>query len=206
MDECALYTEPGLYAYLFPSARDGASLLDEVGRQRALAGERFYVEEAKRGGGRVLELGCGTGRLTVTIAQNGVEIVGLDMSAPMLAAARSKALAAGLKIEFVEADMRQFHLPGPFSTILIPGNSLLHLLTIAELKDCLGCVRRHLTPDGRLVFDVSKWDIARLTRDPCDRYPVMRLHDPQRGEVTIEETALYDSAEQVRDIKWLFPL
>src|SRR5947209_8417181 len=122
MDECALYTEPGLYDYLFPGVRDSASLLDAACRERSLAAERFYVEEAKRGGGRVLELGCGTGRLTVLIAQDGVEIAGLDLSEPMLEAARANALAAGVNIPFVEGDMRRFHLPGHFSTILIPGN------------------------------------------------------------------------------------
>jgi SAM-dependent methyltransferase len=204
MDECALYTEPGLYDYLFPSAHDGASLLDQASRERALAAERFYVEEGQRGGGRVLELGCGPGRLTVSIARSGVEIVGLDLSTPMLDAARSKALAAGVNIQFVKADMRRFELPAPFSTILIPGNSLLHLLTTPELKDCFRCVRRHVAAGGRLVFDVSKWDIARLALDPDYRYNVMRLNDPERGEVTIEETTAYDAAEQVRDIKWYF--
>jgi len=98
--------------------------------------------------------------------------------------------------------MRRFNLPGLFSVILIPGNSLLHLLTIDDLMECLTAVRRHLQPDGRLVFDVSKWDLALLVRDPCERYPVLRLSDPERGEVTIEETATYDSAEQIRYIKW----
>ena len=54
----------------------------------------FYLEEARRAGGPVLELACGTGRLTIPIAQTGVEVVGLDQSASMLAHLRTKARQA----------------------------------------------------------------------------------------------------------------
>lgn len=51
------------------------------------------------------------------------------------------------------------------------------------------------------MFDISKWDM-RLSRDPVQRYSVLRVPDPKRGEVTIEETAAYDAAEQVRHVVW----
>jgi len=75
MPECPLYAEPELYDLLFPHARDSASISDEVRRERIVASEQFYLEEAKQAGGRVLELACGSGRLTVPIAQSGVDIV-----------------------------------------------------------------------------------------------------------------------------------
>ena len=56
-------------------------------------------------------------------------------------------------------DMRRLGLPGPFSAILIPGNSLLHLLTGEALERCFACSRRHLLPGGRLVFDVSNPEV-----------------------------------------------
>ena len=186
MDDCALYTDPKLYDYLFPAGSENTS-------------ERFYLEEARRGGGRVLELGCGSGRLTVCLTQTGVEIVGLDLSESMLDSARTKAAAVGATIRFVQGDMRRFELPDRFAAILIPGNSLLHLLTIADLQASLSCVRRHLAPGGRLVFDISKWDLKRLVLTPEERHMVM-----QRDEVSIEETSTYDSAEQVRTIRWHF--
>jgi SAM-dependent methyltransferase len=204
MDECPLYTDPTLYDSLFPDARGSASHDDEVRRQRIVASERFYVEETRQAGGRVLELACGSGRLTIPIAQSGIEIIGADLSKPMLEAARAKAREAGVQVQFVEADMRSFDLPGKFSAILIPGNSLLHLLSIGELRQCFASVRRHLAPNGRLVFDVSKWDLARLAPDAADRHPVQSVRDPKRGEITIEETATYDAAEQVRNIVWYF--
>jgi SAM-dependent methyltransferase len=201
MDECALYADPELYDCLFPSAGSG-SVEDEVRRARFLTSERFYVEEARRGGGPVLELGCGSGRLTIPIARAGIEIVGADLSRPMLEAARAKARAAGVEVDLREADMRGFDMPERFSAILIAGNSLLHLLTLDELKECLASVRRHLAPGGRFVFDISKWDLSRLARDPSQRYPVYTLNDPKRGEIAIEETASYDTARQIRRIGW----
>src|SRR5271166_3900013 len=101
MCDCDLYEDPELYDLLFPAANNMTS-------------SRFYVDEAGKRGGRVLELGCGTGRLTVSIAENGSDIVGADLSASMLAAARAKAAAAGVDAAFVQADMRHFDLGGPF--------------------------------------------------------------------------------------------
>lgn len=202
MPEDALYDDPALYDLLFPPAIAAATVLDKERRERMLSSERFYVETARESGGRVLELGCGSGRLTAPIAQQGVDILGADLSESMLAAARAKSLAAGVQVQFVPADMRHFDFSGPFAAILITGNSLLHLHSTAELKQCLLCVRRHLAPGGRLVFDVSKWDLNYLVRDPAQRYPVQTVLDPRRGEITIEETTSYDSAAQVRHITW----
>jgi SAM-dependent methyltransferase len=197
MDECPLYNDPELYDSLFPDARDSASVQDESRRERVLESERFYLEEARKSGGRVLELGCGSGRLTIPIAQNGMEIIGADLSKSMLETARAKARRAGVEIQFLEADMRSFDLPGKFSAILIPGNSLLHLFTAEDLTQCFRNVRRRLAPNGRLVFDISKWDMEMLARDPGERRPVLTVND-----ITIEETASYDSAQQIRRIVW----
>jgi SAM-dependent methyltransferase len=202
MDECALYTDPLLYDCLFGNAGGSATVTDQRHGELTIASESFYIEQALEGGGRVLELGFGTGRLTIPIAQRGVDIVGADLSPTMLQRARAKATAAGLAVEFVPADMRRFDFGTRFSTILIPGNSLLHLLTIEDLRQCFACVRRHLAPGGKLAFDVSKWDLARLTREPGERHFVLRVTHPERGEITVEETAEYDAAEQVRRIAW----
>ena len=202
MDECALYADPALYDCLFGHAGDSASVADQRLRQVMAASEKFYIEQAHAGGGRVLELGCGTGRMTIPIAQRGADIVGADLSPSMLQRARAKAAAAGLELELVIADMRRFDFGTRFSSILIPGNSLLHLLTIEDLRRCFACVRRHLSRGGKLAFDVSKWDLSRLTREPGERHSVLRVAHPERGEITVEEISEYDAAEQVRRIVW----
>jgi len=202
MQECPLYSEPELYDLLFPNAGQSTYVGDAARTQRLAASEQFYVEEARNCGGRVLELACGSGRLTIPIAQAGVEIIAVDLSTAMLDTARAKASAAGVRLQFVQADMRSFDLPGQFSAILIPGNSLLHLFTVEDLKQCLRSVHRHLAVGGRLVFDVSNPDMRRLARDPGQRYPVLRVDNPQCGEISLEETVDYDTAAQVQHIRW----
>lgn len=202
MDECALYADPALYDLLFPSTRDSTSAAGQMRRELSIASEQFYIGQARESGGRVLELGCGSGRLTIPIALEGIDIVGADLSPSMLGRARVKGAAAGLRIPFVQLDMRQFDLGTRFSAILIPWNALLHLLTIEDLKQCFASVRRHLAPGGKLVFDVSKWDLPRLARDPGERHPVLRVNHPERGEISVDETAVYDAAEQIRRVVW----
>ena len=96
----------------------------------------FYEEEARKAGGLVLELACGTGRLTIPIARSGVEIVGLDLSASMLAHARTKAKALGVDIEFVEGDCRSFDLGRKFALIFMAFNSMQHLHDYCRWRRC----------------------------------------------------------------------
>jgi SAM-dependent methyltransferase len=107
-------------------------------------------------------------------------------------------------VEFVQGDMSNFDLPGEFSAILIPGNSLLHLTTVEELTQCLSCVRRHLAADGRLVMDIANPDVKTLAREPHLRQSLFKVQHPRRGETSVEETAGYDSHNQTRSIRWYF--
>jgi len=205
MKDCFLYNEPELYDLLYPNAEDRARVQDAARRERIVASEKFYLEEsAAAKGGPVLELACGSGRLTIPIARSGVEIVGADSSLTTLEAARAKAAAAGVTVKFFAADMRDFNLPTRYSLIILAGNSLQHLLTPDDLKRCLACSRRHIAPDGHLVFDVSNPDRIQLARDAGERTPVMRVKDPRRGEIVLEERATYDAVSGIRNLVWYF--
>ena len=130
----------------------------------------FYVKEALDSGGDVLELGCGTGRVTIPIAQAGINIVGLDFSEAMLDIARSK--AEGLpgnsgELSLQLGDMRDFDLGRQFSLIIIPFRGFLSLLSVEDEISTLREIRRHLLPDGRLV---GREYIARNPRR-ADRRP-----------------------------------
>ena len=204
MEECLLYADPALYDQMFPAAAAASALFDEVRRGRLMASERFYLEEVQRSSGPVLELACGSGRLTIPIARLGLDVTGVDLSTAMLEAARAKAAAAGVRVEFIGGDMRSFDLPQRYAAILIAGNSLVHLLSVEELTQCLRSVRRHLAPGGRLIFDISNPDLALLERDPTKRYPVFSWQDPERGTVSLEEITRYDARTNVREIRWFF--
>lgn len=189
-----------------PLYRDGRHY-DALNRPLNLADVPFYVEEAKRAGGPVLELACGTGRVTIPIAQSGVEIVGLDQSATMLAHARTKAAEAQVNIQWIEADCRQFALGRKFALIFMAFNSMQHLHDHASLAALFANARSHLAPGGRFVFDVFNPSIAILNRDPNQRHLEREYEDPEgRGTVTLETTAVYDDAAQVNHITCYFSL
>src|ERR1051325_5374369 len=70
----------------------------------------FYKRQAKDCRGAVLELACGTGRLTIPLALDGADITGLDQAPKMLDAARAKAVRTGVAVNFVQADARNHSL------------------------------------------------------------------------------------------------
>jgi SAM-dependent methyltransferase len=114
----------------------------------------FYLEEAQRSGGPVLELGVGTGRIAVPIAASGIDVVGVDLSTGMLEVARERADLAGAAVDLRHGDMRDPPVEGRFPLVLIPFRSLLHMETDSDRRAVLRVVRRLLAPEGRLIFDV----------------------------------------------------
>ena len=114
----------------------------------------FYVAEAERSGGPVLELGVGTGRIAVPIAATGISVVGVDLSAGMLDVARERAELAGVRVDLRLGDMREPPVEGRFPLVLCPFRSLLHMETDDDRRAALRAVAAHMTDDARFVFDV----------------------------------------------------
>jgi SAM-dependent methyltransferase len=182
------YSDPQLYELMFPSGPHA----------------RFYTEEAQRAGGPVLELACGTGQILLPIAQSGLRAVGLDLSPAMLRAARERLREASVPGEVVEGNMRDFDLGELFALVFVARNSLLHLHRIEDLLACFRSVLRHLQPGGAFVVDVFNPSVHLLARPAGRRFPVMQIHHPERGEVTVEAEGEYDAAAQVKREMWYF--
>jgi SAM-dependent methyltransferase len=158
----------------------------------------FYLNQAQTASGPVLEIGCGTGRVTIPLAAAGVDIIGLDVSGSMLEEAERKADEQGLKLTWVEADGRSFDLGRSFALIIMPFNTLQFFRDAASLEQIFNRVRTHLRPDGRFVFDVFNPQVAFLVADPAKRYERARYSDPHGGgEVVLEETREYIADRQV---------
>ena len=114
----------------------------------------FYTEEAVRSGSPVLELGCGSGRVTLPIARSGVDVVGLDKSRDLRELARRKATSeVGERVSFVCGDLTDFCLTRQFALIAIPYRTFQHLYAVADQEMALQCIHEHLTRDGLLIFD-----------------------------------------------------
>ncbi len=119
----------------------------------------FYTEMVKRVGARanVLELACGSGRVTLPLLEEGYRVTGLDASAKMLEIARRKVVAEGYdkQVRLVQDDMRTFDFGGEqFDFIFVPLNSFQHLLTQPDQLACLETTRRHLAPAGLFILSV----------------------------------------------------
>jgi SAM-dependent methyltransferase len=158
----------------------------------------FYLAYAQQAAGPVLEIGCGTGRVTIPLAAKGVAITGLDVSSSMLAEAKRKAQQQSLEIHWLQADGRNFELGQHHALILMPFNVLQFFHDTESLRQVFGCVKRHLLPGGRLIFDVFNPQVSFLAEDPQRRYERARYDDPEGGgEVVIEETRDYIAARQI---------
>ena len=164
---------------------------------------KFYLAEVRKARGPVLELACGTGRLTIPMRKKGVAITGLDLAAPMLEQARAKAAAAGVNVEFKPGDARSFRLKKKFKLVFMAFNSLQHLGKAEDLRGLFSSVAAHLAPGGRFIFDVFNPDPLYLIRDTEELLPVAYYDDPAGGgKVLVNETYSYDKAAQVSRLTW----
>jgi SAM-dependent methyltransferase len=116
----------------------------------------FYVAEARKAGGRIVELGVGTGRVAVPIAEAGVPVIGVDSSAGMLEVCRRRARAAGVErlLDLRLGDLRDPPVEERVRLVVSPFRALLHLETDADRRAALAAAFRLLRPGGRFVFDV----------------------------------------------------
>lgn len=189
-----------------------ADLYEDARRYDALAGQHFgsrdaayWQAQAAQCSGPVLELACGSGRLTLPLAGHGTEIAGLDSSEPMLALAREKSAHANRPIDWHLGDMAGFDLGRRFSLIFVPNNSVAHLLTWQDFGLCLACVRRHLTDGGRFMLDYFNPSLTLLSRDPDTRYPAGSFDAPSgSGQISVSEQVRYDAASQINHVRWFW--
>lgn len=161
----------------------------------------FWIVQAERYGGPILELACGTGRICIPLAKQGFEVAGMDHSAAMLNEARAKASAAGVSVEWIQSDMRDFDLGRGFSLILLPANALCHLLNLESFEGCMSAVQRHLQPDGRFIVDVFVPRMELLLDKPGERFPFAEYDDPDgRGKIVVTESYVYEPDSQIKKV------
>jgi SAM-dependent methyltransferase len=165
----------------------------------------FYLKQIERYGEPVLELACGTGRITIPIAQREIQISGIDISDSMLEHAKQKAKEKGLDIEWLRADFRSFSIEKKYNLIFIPFNSIVHIHDREGFEGLFRCVKEHLSEQGRFIIDVFNPRLDILMRDTSDVYPVKEYPDPDgRGTVVVTERHNYDAASQINRIKWYY--
>jgi SAM-dependent methyltransferase len=118
----------------------------------------FYLDLAKRSGGPVLEIACGTGRILLPIAREGIAIDGVDSSLPMLRVLKShiqnEPHKIRRKITVQKGDMRDFRLRKKYPLVIIPFRPLQHMYTLKDQLKALTTAAFHLQKNGILAFDL----------------------------------------------------
>jgi SAM-dependent methyltransferase len=149
-----------------------SELYDSVTLYRNRPDVDFYVEEARAYGGKILELGSGTGRVLIPVARLGKQITGVDSSPRMLAQCQirldQEPPDVRDRVSLVQADMRELDLSDRFSLAMIPFRPFQHLIAVSHQIAALQAIHRHLEPGGRLVFDVFNPNIGYLLEDRRD--------------------------------------
>ncbi len=165
----------------------------------------WYRELAVSSGGPVLELGAGTGRITLEIARSGIDIVGLDSNSDMLARLTEKAerLQPELRscVTTSEADMASFRLDRQFKLIIAPFRAFLHNLTPEAQVACVRSVFEHLLPGGTFALNVFHPSLSFMAQNTGHLEGIWRLNGEwslnDGGFLIRSEANAYDSVKRI---------
>jgi SAM-dependent methyltransferase len=172
----------------YDSTPEFGLLYDAVPAYAARRDAEFYASLAARldsADARILEVGCGTGRVLLPIARSGHRVVGLDASATMLEqfhrTLSHEPMDVRGRVRLQRGDMRDFSLGTErFELITAPFRIFQHLARIDDQLRALRTIRAHLAPGGRFAFDVFNPNYDALTRDrsaEAEDTPELRMAD-----------------------------
>ena len=178
-----------------------ASTYDALVPPDAVGDVSFFRELIRDGGEPALEVGCGTGRLLLQYAAEGLDIEGVDVSEEMLEICRSKAAALDLTISVHRQPMQSLQLDRRYRLIFIPYFSFQLLTDDADITAALNSFQRHLEPGGRLVvplFFPHERDVGQ-TPAPEGEWRLRRQTRQGDGtRVECWENAAYDFDAQIK--------
>ena len=163
---------------------------------------------AQETNGRILECGCGTGRILLPLARAGHTITGLDTSPAMLAITRDKltreAAQVQAKVTLIEGDMTQTVANGRFALIIIPYNTLLHLAS-TQVGQAFTHLRQQLAANGRLLIDIiNPFAIAQTPNDRMLTHE-QTFTDPSHGHTVLQLASNWlDNDAQTLHITWIY--
>lgn len=161
----------------------------------------FYVAMAREGEGPVIEIGCGTGRITLPLLETGREIFGVDRSPAMLQILRQKiADRPELRQRMLEGDMRTFDLGKKFAQVFVPFRAFLHLDTIDDQLAALRNLHRHLRAKGRLILDVFAPSYRLMSNDQAQA-SLPAQYPPDGRIITVSDHVTYAHRDQRLDVE-----
>ena len=167
----------------------------------------MYQGFAELNGGPLLELGCGTGRLLVPLAEAGFEITGVDMSEQMLAIAQAKIDEADVagRATLLRADMRDAQLEQRYRMAFIAINSFMHLTSMEDQLAALHSWRDALLPGGLLIIDLYNPNPQRLVEADGRLELQGRWFDPETGATVLKQMSrTLDDTRQLQHVMFIY--
>jgi SAM-dependent methyltransferase len=164
---------------------------------------RLYAKKASEWYGfdaRILDTGCGTGRVLIPLAENGFQAYGIDSSVAMIDYLRQKTTQIH---KLSVANACDYFIPEEFELILWTFDLINHLLSRESLKAALECARTYLTANGRLIIDTPQCSSLYLAGLNCFSGPVLdsKFQDSQGNTVVVSQSRHYDELEQLLTLK-----
>ncbi|MBN1477716.1 class I SAM-dependent methyltransferase [Candidatus Sumerlaeota bacterium] len=171
----------------------------------------FYVQAARASEGPVLEIGCGTGRVLIPTAREGLTCVGVDPSAAMLERCRANLAAEPSELQgritLVESEMQRLDLGRLFALITCPFRPFQHILSTEDQIEALRHVHRHLAPGGRFIIDIFDPRLdALLHPEESGVLEPEEFTDPATGERIVRRTrrVAWDRTNQILALEFLY--
>ena len=177
--------------YLNPNLYD--ALHNDIGTDESVI--KYY---ARKCNGTVLEIACGTGRLSKYIIDLGLPYTGIDNSKPFLNVSLEK---FGKNGTFLYNDMQDFKLAEKFDFIFIGFNSFLHNLTDKDALNCLRSVRNHLNGNGLFLLSIFLPDPEFLYRDEY-LHEARTFFNYKGKQCRVMERNSYDDETQINSLTW----
>jgi len=182
LDNMEEYEDPTRYDQEFGSYRDDIPML---------------VKWAQKSGGPVVELACGTGRVTIPIAECALPIVGVDLNEKMLQKAREKTRGRDLPVKWVKQDCSRLHLDLKSPFIFMTGNAFQHFLTNESQDQLLKSVYEHLSDYGTFIFN-TRFPSRKELLQPEEESPWFSYADPRGSRVSVSTICRYDPLTQLQ--------
>ena len=141
---------------------------------------------------KVLEPACGSGRILLPLREREIDIIGLDISPEMLGLCQAKARLKKIEVRLIQGDMRKFFLNRKFDVIIIAAFSFQHLTDSEDISACFACLKKHLSPRGKLIIEFNNPYLPLLNREPDKKYMVGEF-----GEYVLTEDVRYNEKTQI---------
>ena len=133
-----------------------ASVYDELNvNQPPEEAAGFVLSKLGSSRGQLVDLACGTGKISAILAKKGYNVIGMDISEDMLNCAYSNCAAAGARVTFIKGDLRKFRLPHKMDYAICICDGFNYLLSYKELADGIENVRNNVKSGAKFIFDLS---------------------------------------------------